>query len=190
VNGTPFAEPEHQEHQEHQERTMKRIFSYFAVGLAGGLLALGIHDRFMSPDSTIVRDHADTSTSPPVKFVNLPGPGGTVVTALDFTDAAERTVNAVVHVTTEAMVQQHDPFAQFFWGYRAPAPQPMRGAGSGVIISDDGYIVTNNHVVEGADKIQVHLNDKRQFDATVIGRDPSKDLALIKVDAQDMPENT
>ncbi|MBK8612302.1 MAG: Do family serine endopeptidase [Flavobacteriales bacterium] len=169
---------------------MKRTLSYLAVGLAGGLLALGIHDRYLSPSRPLENVVASASTSLPARFVNLPGPGGTIVAAPDFTDAAERTVNAVVHVTTEAMVQQSDPFAQFFWGYRAPAPQPMRGAGSGVIISDDGFIVTNNHVVEGADKIQVHLNDKRQFDATVIGRDPSTDLALIKVDAKDLPAIT
>jgi serine protease Do len=104
----------------------------------------------------------------------------------DFVDAAERSVNAVVHVTVQGTVQQA-PTMDFFWGYRQAPPQEVRGAGSGVIISDDGYIVTNNHVVENADKIQVHLNDKRQYDATVIGRDPSTDLALIKIDAKDLP---
>lgn len=166
---------------------MKRTLSYFAVGLAGGLLALGIHDRYLSPSRSLENAAASSSTSAEARYVNLPGPRGTIVTAPDFTDGAERTVNAVVHVTTEAMVQQQDPFAQFFWGYRAPPAQSMRGAGSGVIISDDGFIVTNNHVVEGADKIQVHLNDKRQFDAKVVGRDPSTDLALIKIDAKDLP---
>ncbi|MBL7866285.1 MAG: trypsin-like peptidase domain-containing protein, partial [Cyclobacteriaceae bacterium] len=92
----------------------------------------------------------------------------------------------VVHVTTETMVQR-DPFMDFFWGYRAPNPQPQRGAGSGVIISNDGYIVTNNHVIESADKIQVHLNDRRQLTAKVIGRDPSTDIALLKVDATELP---
>ncbi|MCB0818423.1 MAG: trypsin-like peptidase domain-containing protein, partial [Flavobacteriales bacterium] len=64
---------------------------------------------------------------------------------------------------------------------------PRRGAGSGVVITDDGYIVTNNHVVEGADKIQVHLNDRRMYEARVIGRDPSTDIALIKIDGDDLP---
>ncbi len=165
--------------------TMKRPLSYLAVGLAGGLLALGVHDNLLRPQVS------DRTTSPqataPVRYVNLPGPAGSSTVAPDFVDAAERTVNAVVHVTTEAMVQQRDPFAEFFWGYRSAPAVPQRGAGSGVIISDDGYIVTNNHVVEGADKIQVHLNDKRQFEAKVIGRDPSTDLALIKIDAKDLP---
>jgi Do/DeqQ family serine protease len=106
------------------------------------------------------------------------------VVAVDFTDAAERSVNAVVHVTTETTVNVRDPFAEFFWGYRPPAQQQRQGAGSGVIVSSDGYIVTNNHVIEGADRIKVHMNDLRVFDARIIGRDPSTDIALLKVEAE------
>ncbi|QQR87036.1 MAG: Do family serine endopeptidase [Flavobacteriales bacterium] len=164
---------------------MKRILGSLSMALAGGLLALGIHSYFQ-PDATI--NAANGGTSPAVRYVNLPGPAGTTMAAPDFTGAAERTVNAVVHVTTETMVTQRDPFADFFWGYRAPVQQrPVQGAGSGVIISDDGYIVTNNHVIEGADKIQVHLNDKRMMEARIIGRDPSTDIALLKVDASGLP---
>ena len=165
---------------------MTRSLSHLAVGLAGGLLALGLH-TYIAPAPPAAHATSGEQAGTPVKFVNLPGPGGTSMTVPDLVDAAERTVNAVVHVTTEAMVQQRDPFAEFFWGYRTAPSVPLRGAGSGVIISEDGYIVTNNHVVEGADRIQVHLNDKRQFEAKVIGRDPSTDLALIKVDAKDLP---
>lgn len=155
------------------------------MALAGGLLALGIHS-YLQPAATITT--VDGGTSPAVRYVSLPGPGGTTMAAPDFTGAAERTVNAVVHVTTETMVTQRDPFADFFWGYRAPVQQrPVQGAGSGVIISDDGYIVTNNHVIEGADKIQIHLNDKRMLEARIIGRDPSTDIALLKVDASGLP---
>lgn len=167
---------------------MKQTFGYLATALVGGLLALAVHDRYMAPDRTagIAQQQA------PVKFVNLPGPAGTSVVAPDFTDAAEKSVNAVVHVTTKAVMQQRDPFADFFWGGggRQMQQREVQGAGSGVIISDDGYIVTNNHVVEGADQIQVHLNDKRQYDATVIGRDPSTDIALIKIDAKELPTLT
>ncbi|MBL8002321.1 MAG: Do family serine endopeptidase [Flavobacteriales bacterium] len=163
---------------------MKRSLTYLLTGLAGGLLALGIHQGFMAPSAPVART---ADPVPPVEYVSIPTAGGAVMEVPDFVEAAERTVNAVVHVTTEAMVQQRDPFAEFFWGYRAAPSVPLRGAGSGVVISDDGYIVTNNHVIEGADRIQVHLNDKRQFDAKVIGRDPSTDLALIKVDASGLP---
>lgn len=154
------------------------------MGLAGALLALGGHDMLSSKQDVTA---SIPTAPPPVRYVNLPGANGSPTTALDFTYAAESTVNAVVHVTTETAVNVRDPFADFFWGYRAPQQQQLRqGAGSGVIVSSDGYIVTNNHVVEGADKIQVHLNDNRQFTGTVIGRDPGTDLALLKIDAKDL----
>ena len=164
---------------------MKRTIAYFTAALAGGLLAVWIQQQVLplAPARTIT----EQASPAPVRYVGLPTSTGGVFEAPDFVSAAERTVNAVVHVTTEAMVQQRDPFAEFFWGYRAGPPQPQRGAGSGVIISDDGYIVTNNHVVEGADKIEVHLNDRRKYTATVVGRDPSTDIALIKVDGKDLP---
>lgn len=165
---------------------MKRALAHLSMALAGGLLALGAHD-FLSDDR--VTDQAVLSqATPEVRYVNMPIASGTAPAgSLDLTLAAESSVNAVVHVTTESMVNVRDPFADFFWGHRAPTtPQPRQGAGSGVIISPDGYIVTNNHVVDGADKIQVHLNDRRQYEAKVIGRDPSTDLALIKVDAADL----
>ena len=116
----------------------------------------------------------------------------------DFTVAAELSVNAVVHVKTKTrarqrQAQQMDPFFEFFFGnpHRNQQPQrelPMQeGSGSGVIISPDGYIVTNNHVVGDADEIEVTLNDKRAFEARVVGRDLSTDIALIKIDADNLP---
>ncbi|HRH69324.1 MAG TPA: Do family serine endopeptidase [Flavobacteriales bacterium] len=163
---------------------MKRAFGYFAMGLAGALLALGGHEMLTSSNAVT---YAASTPPVPVRYVSLPNGTGGTMEALDFTYAAENTVNAVVHVTTETAVNVRDPFADFFWGYRAPQQQQMRqSAGSGVIVSGDGYIVTNNHVVEGADKIQVHLNDSRMFEGTVIGRDPSTDLALLKIDAKDL----
>ncbi len=125
----------------------------------------------------------------------------------DFTRAAENTINGVVSIKSYATVQQRrsgsadpfsDPFFEFFFGpqrrqqqqprqqQQQPQQQPM-GLGSGVIITDDGYIVTNNHVVEGADRLEITLNDNRTFDATVIGTDPASDLALIKIDATGLP---
>src|SRR5690606_12215447 len=133
-------------------------------------------NRFSQP-AIIADSSATPHASTPVRYVNLPTAGATPVVAVDFTEAAERSVNAVVHVTTEATVSVRDPFADFFWGYRAPSQQrQQQGAGSGVIISPDGYIVTNNHVIDGADRILVHLNDRRNFEATVVGRDPSTDI--------------
>ncbi|MFM2135517.1 MAG: hypothetical protein RL021_917, partial [Bacteroidota bacterium] len=104
----------------------------------------------------------------------------------DFTQAAERSVHAVVHVKTSytPRVNPFDPFG--FWG-RPMQAQPQQSSGSGVIITDDGYIITNNHVVEGADKVEVTLNDNRNFTARIIGADPSTDLALLKVDEKNLP---
>ncbi len=165
---------------------MQRTFGYFAMGLAGALLALAGHD-LLSERGARVAFPEDQAPSAQVRYVSLPGPSGGTTVAVDFIEPAEASVNAVVHVTTETTVTVRDPFADFFWGYRAPSNQQMRqGAGSGVIIAQDGYIVTNNHVVEGADKIQVHLNDRRVFEGKVIGRDPSTDLALLKIDGSDL----
>ncbi|MFM7015384.1 MAG: Do family serine endopeptidase [Bacteroidota bacterium] len=105
---------------------------------------------------------------------------------LDFTPAAEHTVSTVVHVKTtyqnQNNFQSFDPF-QFFWGQPMPQQQQQQQAtGSGVILSDDGYIVTNNHVVEDASQVEVTLDDKRTYKAEVIGTDPSTDLALLKID--------
>ncbi len=125
----------------------------------------------------------------------------------DFTHAAEKTVNAVVCIKSYTTRQQnpygqggYDPFGMFDFFFGTPqqprqqAPQQQRkknepvqsGLGSGVIISEDGYIVTNNHVVDGADKLEVLFNDNSSYDAKIIGTDEASDLALIKVDAKDL----
>ena len=120
---------------------------------------------------------------------------------VDLTGAAERSVNAVVHIksTQESKTETvtvRDPFYEFFgdmFGNRGGGQQrqvqtPERvGFGSGVIISKDGYIVTNNHVIEKADIISVKLNDGREFKGRIIGSDPSTDLALVKIEGDDFP---
>ena len=125
--------------------------------------------------------------------------GGSAAESTDFTVAAETTVHAVVHIkSTKKAVesssqggQYMDPFEFFFGhggrGFQRPAPTPQVGAGSGVIISTDGYIITNNHVIDGADELEVTLNDNRKFSARIIGADPMTDIALIKVNAEDLP---
>ncbi len=117
----------------------------------------------------------------------------------DFTSAAALTTPTVVHINTSYTPKQrsndmtYDPFRDFFgndfWNFRMDpyGSRPKESSGSGVIISDDGYIVTNNHVVADGDKISVILNNKKEYSATVIGSDPSTDLALIKIDAGDLP---
>ena len=129
----------------------------------------------------------------------------TVDLSRDFTDVAENTINCVVSIKSYATPQQNyyqggfiDPFEFFFGpgfgqGQRQRQQQPQQksepqpsGMGSGVIISADGYIVTNNHVINGAEKLEVTLNDNRQFNATVVGTDEKTDIALIKINAKDL----
>ncbi len=116
----------------------------------------------------------------------------------DLTYAAENAVKAVVNIESIREVQYggrsrgYDPFYEFFGipyggGYGEPQTREQRAGGSGVIISDDGYIVTNNHVIEDATKLKVKLNDGRTFDAKLIGTDPTTDVALIKIDGKDLP---
>ncbi|MDR2475985.1 MAG: Do family serine endopeptidase [Bacteroidales bacterium] len=112
----------------------------------------------------------------------------------DFSAAAEKSVHGVVHIKSTVVQQtryrSQDPFFEFFFGQRefeAPSPRTQEGIGSGVIISNDGYIITNNHVIDNAEKIEVTLNDKRAFDAKLIGADPYTDIALLKIDADNLP---
>jgi serine protease Do len=110
---------------------------------------------------------------------------------LDFTVAAEKTINGVVHI--RALVTETDPgknypdqFRQFFDNH-PPMQREGLASGSGVIISEQGYIVTNNHVVENSSKIEVVLNDNRSFEAEIVGVDPTTDLAVIKVKENSLP---
>lgn len=125
--------------------------------------------------------------------------GSVAAENIDFTAAAESAIHGVVHImaTTNAQSsngggqQYMDPFEYFFGfggrgGFQRPQ-QPRVGAGSGVIISTDGYIITNNHVIDGADELEVTMNDNRKFPAKIIGADPTTDIALIKIEATDLP---
>ena len=112
-----------------------------------------------------------------------------VPNALDFNLAAEKTVNAVVHIQSEYNQNyQSDPMLDFFWGPGGSrGMRPQVATGSGVIISKDGYIVTNNHVIEDADNIRIILNNGRERDAVLIGNDPNTDLALLKIEENSLP---
>lgn len=114
----------------------------------------------------------------------------------DFTKVAEHAVHAVVQIKSTVKIQQSnngyiDPF-EFFFGFgdrgRTPStPREQTGLGSGVIISSDGYIITNNHVIDKASNLEVTLNDNKKYDARLVGADPVTDIALLKIDAKDLP---
>ncbi|NNC85989.1 MAG: Do family serine endopeptidase, partial [Bacteroidia bacterium] len=128
------------------------------------------------------------SLKPTIQFANFaPVPAGSI----DFIEAANSTVNGVVHVKVVSVssgetMRSTDPFRDFF-RYYDRGPQKRQSSGSGVIIKKDGYIVTNNHVIQGATEIEVTLNDNRTYAAEVVGTDPSTDLAVIKIDESNLP---
>lgn len=159
---------------------MKRILSAFAIAVMGGAAALGLDHYFYNNTPA-----PGANNTVPVHYTGMRG-----TDAPDFSTAAEQTVHAVVHVMTKTTVNQtyYDPFQGLFGGNGMQVvPREQQGSGSGVIISSDGFIVTNYHVVENADQIQVTLNDKRTYDAKVIGTDPNTDLAVIKIDEKELP---
>ena len=129
--------------------------------------------------------------------IRLAGLGAANAQPVDLTKAAESSVHAVVHIRATELsktrtIQTQPDFFDWFFGdgrgqQRQIQTQPRVGFGSGVIISKDGYIVTNNHVVEGADEITVKLNDERELKGRIIGTDPDTDLALLKIEGDDFP---
>ncbi len=166
----------------------KRLLGSLMMGILGGILGVFVLFLvFYKKPSEIPRGHS-IEQAQKVKLVNFTT--GNTPSQTDFNLAAEKGVKAVVHVKTEMEVETYEtnPFYYFFFGERGPQQkQPVLGFGSGVIISPDGYIVTNNHVIEDAKKIQVTLDDKRTFKAELVGSDPTTDLALLKIKADHLP---
>ncbi|MBN8697140.1 MAG: Do family serine endopeptidase [Bacteroidetes bacterium] len=168
---------------------MKKIASVFFIASIGGITALGLNH--LLKDETANHPLSNYLSSPtPTQYVNMPG--ATVENSVDFTAAADLTVHSVVNVKTTYSVDYknqyyYDPFRDFF-GQRQPRQQEAPySTGSGVIISQDGYIVTNNHVIDNGEKIEITLNDKRTYTADVIGKDPTTDLALLKIKETNLP---
>lgn len=173
---------------------MKKALGIFAIALVGGLFALGVNQlfvRYSEPDNfeAMQKKHA--------KFASITQ-GSPANVAFDFVGVAEVSTPAVVHIKSyfESKISsspkgpggQIDPF-EFFrdHGFDFNVPQgPGMATGSGVVITQDGYIVTNNHVIDNASKIEVTLNDKRTFIAELVGTDKTTDLALLKIDEKNL----
>ena len=163
----------------------KRIAGTVMVAFFSALVALFIYARFFEKPQEVIVDKGNVMEQATHLTTTTFVPEGLV----DFTDVAGKIVHAVVHVKTET-VQQYmgsNPIMEYFYGDRYNNERTVRGFGSGVLISSDGYIVTNNHVIEDADEVEVTLNDRRTYEANVVGRDPSTDIALLKIDAKNMP---
>ncbi len=168
----------------------KNFLTTVLTALIGGLVAVFSYVLIFDNNDESARELTiQPKEDTPAWFTNLPD--NFDAEDFDFTLAAENTVHAVVHVKTESQRQQssRNPLYEFFYGdqYQQQEPRPVVGFGSGVIISPDGYIVTNNHVVANSNNVSVTLNDNREFDAEIIGTDPSTDIALLKVDEEALP---
>ncbi len=162
----------------------KKIFYTVAIAVISAVAGVYSYTLIFKPQPEVVTIQKNSIPARYASFTSAPQTG-----VVDLTFAAERSVSAVVHV----MVKSHEttyygnPLYDFFFGPGGSVQQqPVIGSGSGVIITKDGYIITNNHVIKGADEIEVILNDKRVYNAELIGTDPTTDIALLKIDADNL----
>lgn len=158
---------------------MKNTANLFLVALLSGIITLGSYKLFLEGDKTTAENIIATAPTFTTKNVGLSSE------AVDFTEAAESTLNQVVHVKNVSYRTVSNPIMEFMYGQRGGQQQQQIGTGSGVIISEDGYIVTNNHVINGAQDLEVTLNNKKTYKAKLIGTDSKMDIALLKVEADE-----
>ena len=163
----------------------KGILYFFIAAIAGAISACAVV-KLSNRNSTAADSSAVVQSDTQFRTVDLSNDKWP-----DFTFAAETCVDAVVYVkvrATQQVVSNAGPLFRFFFGYeRIPYSREVQGSGSGVIIREDGYIVTNNHVIAGANAIEVTLNNNRTYPARLIGTDPATDVALIKIEESGLP---
>lgn len=176
---------------------MKQVFSFIAAGMIGGLITLGGFFLINKSEPAVATNPDYTEFTKQVSNVNVKA-GSDFNIPFDFTEAASKAMPAVVHISAKESQQSaaqkrrpNDSFFRFFgedfpFG-GSPYNQPRQGTGSGVIYTQDGYIITNNHVVEFADEIEVTTPDNKKYDAKVIGTYPDGDLAVLKIEANNLP---
>lgn len=158
---------------------MKNFGNLFLISLLSGATTLGSYKLFFESDakSNSIVTNASSNFSRNVGLSNE---------TLDFTEAADKTVHTVVHVKNVSIRTVSNPIMEFFYGNRGGSQQQEQvGTGSGVIISEDGYIVTNNHVIKDAQDVEITLNNKKSYKAKLIGTDSKMDIALLKIDADE-----
>ncbi|WP_168208625.1 trypsin-like peptidase domain-containing protein [Chitinophaga sp. XS-30] len=164
------------------------------------LLAAGIGGGYALSSTSSGKPYNSILQDDPKPLVQTSYSGGAAAQPVDFERAAGTAVPSVVHIRTVVKFKQTQSrggmnpfgmddqlFERFFGGGRSFQRPDQKASGSGVIISEDGYIVTNNHVVDGANEITVTLNDRKDYKAKVVGNDPNTDLALIKIDGKGLP---
>ena len=165
---------------------MKKYAGFFLMAVLGGGVSLGGYALIQKRTE---KAKGVPQQSSPFQLASL---SGVAPAYPDFTVAANTSIHAVVHIKTEyarknSMYDNFFNFHDFFGNNPFEQQGPLQGAGSGVIISSEGYIVTNNHVVQDASKIEVVLNDKRSYEGTIVGTDPNTDLAVVKIKENNLP---
>ena len=164
---------------------MKKIITLVCVSVLGGAITLSAYLYFLQPETPLVlnKNTSEQSSFIPTTF-NSRTVGFSAAEAPDFIKAAENSVHAVVHVKNTAIVSAAPSLQDLFYG-RQSQPRTQVGTGSGVIISPDGHIITNNHVIAGSNNISITLNDNRVYEAKLIGTDEKTDIALLKIEAEE-----
>src|SRR5690554_28690 len=168
---------------------MKKITTLVLVSVLGGIITLSSYKLFIEKDHT--QTTVQTESAPAVFPVNNYSNSSFIPeNSIDFTKAADKTIHTVVHVKSTSIGNSGQmTFEDLFFG-RSPK-RPQIGSGSGVIISPDGYIITNNHVIAGSKELTVTLNDNSTYNAKIIGSDDKSDIALLKIDTeQELPYTT
>lgn len=168
---------------------MKKLFTLVLVSALGGAITLGTYKAFIEKEQPLVVQQ-DT-IQPHFIPTNLKTTNTNLITAenTNFVVAAEKTVNAVVHVKNTTVSRNPVTIQDLFFGRSTERAQV--GSGSGVIISPDGYIITNNHVIDGAQSLSITMNNNKTYNADVIGTDPKTDIALLKIDSdEELPYTT
>jgi Do/DeqQ family serine protease len=161
---------------------MKKFSTLFLVSLLSGVVTLGSYKLLFDTNGYFSDDKNSGVTMASDSYGKKVGLSSDV---LDFTEAAEKTIHTVVHVKNVSRRTITNPILEYFYGYKGGQSQEQVGTGSGVIISEDGYIVTNNHVIKGASEIEITLNNKKSYQAKLIGTDSKMDIALLKIDTNE-----
>ena len=162
---------------------MKKFFSFLSMAILGGAVTLGGYKMLIEKEVVVEQPSKTPLTTIASNFTPAYAATSEIASSIDFTVAAENSIHAVVHVKNTAIRTQENPIDLFFGRRNGQRKYEQVGTGSGVIISQDGYIVTNNHVIANATELEVTLNNKQKYIATLIGTDNDNDIALLKIDA-------